>query len=373
MIGYDSVMRGRIDSQFPMFSVIPIESWIEEKHPLRPILDMVDKVLSEMSPDFDAIYAKVGRPSIPPEQLLKALLLQVLYTIRSEGQLLEHLRFNLLYRWFVGLAPDSRIWDESVFTKNRDRLLAGKIAQKFFEQVLEQARKKGLTSNQHFTVDGTLVQAWASFKSFEPKEEQKDEKSDRDNDGFGSGGDRGNPSVDFRGEKRSNETHESKTDSECRLYRKSKGSEAKLSYMGHVMMENRNGLAVDAKLTEAKGTAERDAAHAMALDLPGKHRKTLGADKGYDAAEHVEDLRLAGVTPHIAAKETTSLDARTTRHAGYEVSQRKRKLVEEIFGWLKTVGPMRRPHLRGRQKLEWWFTFSVAVYNLVRIRNLCVV
>jgi transposase len=366
-------MRGRIDSQVPMFSYIPIDSWVEERHPLRPILDMVDRVLAEMSPDIDVIYAKVGRPSIPPEQLLKALLLQVLYTIRSEGQLLEHLRFNLLYRWFVGLAPDSRIWDESVFTKNRDRLLSGKVAARFFEQVIEQARERGLTSNQHFTVDGTLVQAWANFKSFEPKgdkDEIKNGGSD-DHDGFGSGGDAGNPAVDFRGQKRSNATHESKTDAESRLYKKSRGSEAKLSYMGHVMMENRNGIAVDARLTKATGTAERAAAHEMALDLPGKHRKTLGADKGYDSADHIEDLRAAGVTPHIATKETSKLDARTTRHPGYEVSKRKRKLVEEIFGWLKTIGPMRRPHLRGRKKLEWWFTFSVAVYNLVRIRNLC--
>lgn len=352
-----------------MFSYIPLDSWVKERHPLRPVLEMVDTVLAEISSDFDAIYAKAGRPSVPPEQLLKALLLQVLYTIRSEALLLEHLRFNLLYRWFVGLAPDSRIWDESVFTKNRDRLLSGKIAQKFFERVLDQARAKGLTSDKHFTVDGTLVQAWASFKSFEPKD--KTEKKDGDNDGFGSGGDAGNPAVDFRGEKRSNETHESKTDAESRLYRKSSKSEAKLSFMGHVMMENRNRLAVDAKLTAATGTAEREAAHEMALDLPGKHRKTLGADKGYDVAEPVEDIRAAGVTPHVATKDTTTLDARTTRHPGYEVSQRKRKLAEEIFGWLKTVGPMRRPHLRSRKKLEWWFIFSVAVYNLVRIRNLC--
>ena len=377
-------MRGRTSQQMPMFSYIPMDSWVQENHPLRPILEMVDRVLLGLSPEFDAIYSKTGRPSIPPEQLLKALLLQVLFTIRSEGQLLEHLRFNLLYRWFVGLAPGDRIWDETVFTKNRERLLSTKIAIRFFELVLEQAKELGLVSNQHFTVDGSMVHAWASFKSFQPKEDQppsmgkKEEASPPEkkgppppkNDDFGSGGDAGNPAVDFRGERRSNETHESKTDPESRLYKKSKGSEAKLAYLGHVMMENRNGLAVDVRLTEANGTAERDAAHDMALDLPGSHRKTLGADKGYDVAEHVEDIRLAGVTPHIARKNTSVLDMRTTRHPGYDVSQRKRKLVEEIFGWLKTVGPMRRPHLRGKKKLSSWFAFSVAVYNLVRIRNL---
>jgi len=217
----------------------------------------------------------------------------------------------------------------------------------------------------------------ASFKSFEPKEketpgaEDSEKRTGRDHDDFGSGGDAGNPAVDFRGEKRSNDTHQSKTDPESRLYKKSKGSEAKLAFMGHVMMENRNGLAVDIRLTQATGTAEREAAHEMALDLAGKHLKTLGADKGYDVAEHIEDIRLAGLTPHIAAKEKSALDDRTLRHPGYEVSQRKRKLVEEIFGWLKTVGPMRRPHFRGRRRLEWWFAFSVAAYNLVRIRNLC--
>ena len=341
-------------------------------------MELVDQTMIELSPEFDAIYAKTGRPSIPPEQLLKALLLQVLFTLRSEGQLLEHLRFNLLYRWFVGLAPGDRIWDETVFSKNRELLLVGKIASKFFELVLKQADEKGLTSNQHFTVDGTLVQAWASFKSFLPKEDlnteitpsESDKKDKPKDDDFGSGGDPGNPGVDFRGEKRSNKTHESQTDPESRLYKKSKGSEAKLAYLGHVMMENRNGLAVDVRLTQASGTAEREASHDMALDLPGTHTKTLGADKGYDVADHIEDIRLAGVTPHFARKETSILDERTTRHAGYEVSQRKRKLVEEIFGWLKTVGPMRRPHLRGRKKMEWWFTFSLAVYNLVRIRNL---
>lgn len=380
-------MRGRTNQQMPMFSYIPIDSWVDDDHPLRTILEIVDRVLVKLSPEFDAIYAKTGRPSIPPEQLLKALLLQVLFTLRSEGQLLEHLRFNLLYRWFVGLAPGDRIWDETVFSKNRERLLAGKIANKFFELVLSEAKARDLTSNQHFTVDGTILHAWASFKSFQPKEEEvvadnsvsespktsQPEKEDPPkNDDFGSGGDPGNPAVDFRGEKRSNKTHESTTDSESRLYKKSKGSEAKLAYLGHVMMENRNGLVVDVRVTQANGTAERDAAHEMALDLPGSHAKTLGADKGYDVADHIEDIRLAGMTPHFAKKATSALDERTTRHPGYDVSQRKRKLVEEIFGWGKTVGPLRRPHFRGRKRMEWWFTFTMAAYNLVRIRNLSV-
>jgi transposase len=378
-------MRGRTSQQMPMFSYIPIDSWVTEKHPLRPIQEMVDRVLLELSPHFDAIYSGTGRPSIPPEQLLKALLLQVLFTIRSEAQLLEHLRFNLLYRWFVGLAPDDRIWDETVFTKNRERLLSGKISFRFFELVLDQAKEQGLISDDHFTVDGTMVHAWASFKSFQPKEElnpsstkeeepapkkEKENPPPPKNDDFGSGGDASNPGVDFRGQRRTNETHQSTTDPESRLFKKSKGSEAKLAFLGHVMMENRHGLAVDTRLTDANGTAERDAAYEMALDLPGSHQKTLGADKGYDAAEHIEDIRSAGVTPHIACKSNSALDERTTRHPGYAVSQRKRKLVEEIFGWLKTVGLMRRPHLRGKKKLASWFAFSVAVYNLVRIRNL---
>lgn len=359
-------MRGRTDQQISMFSVIPVDSWIEESHPIRAMAGLVNPILDGMSSDFDAIYARTGRPSIPPEQLLKALLLQVLYTIRSEGQLLEHLRFNLMYRWFVGLAPDSRIWDETVFSKNRDRLLNGEIAQKFFKKVLEKAEIEKLVSHQHFTVDGTQIQAWASHKSFRPK---GDEHGGDDNSGSG------NPSVDFHGEKRTNETHESKTDAESRLYKKSKGSESKLSYMGHALMENKNGIVVDARVTEANGTAERDAAMGMAIHLPGEHRKTMGADKNYDTKDFVEVMSNAlNVTPHVAQnlerRGGSAIDGRTTRHPGYAVSQRKRKLVEEVFGWLKTVGPMRRPHFRGRKRMDWWFRFSVAVYNLVRIRNL---
>jgi len=360
-------MRGRTNQQIQMFSVIPIDSWIEDKHPLRAMAALVEPILESLSRDFDAIYSTTGRPSIPPEQLLKALLLQVLYTLRSEGQLLEHLRFNLLYRWFVGLAPDERIWDETVFSKNRDRLLNGEIAAKFFQKVLEVAKVEDLVSSDHFTVDGTQIHAWASHKSFQPKD-QDDKRS-------GDGGDSGNPSIDFHGEKRTNDTHESKTDPESRLYKKSQGAESKLSYLGHALMENRNGLVVDARVTEANGTAERDAAMAMAMKVSNEHRrKTLGADKGYDTKDFVAVMGALNVTAHVAQNTArrggSAIDERTTRHEGYDVSQRKRKLVEEIFGWLKTVGPMRRPHFRGRNRMEWWFQFSAAIYNLVRIRNL---
>ena len=359
-------MRGRTNQQVPLFSVIPIDSWIEETHPLRGIAIRVEPILKALSRDFDAIYSSTGRPSIPPEQLLKALLLQVLYTIRSEAQLLEHLRFNLLYRWFVGLAPDSHIWDETVFSKNRDRLLNGAIASKFFQKVLEMAEAEGLVSNDHFSVDGTQIQAWASQKSFQPKDEDKKSGGGTD--------DPGNPSIDFHGEKRMNETHESKTDPESRLYKKSKGAESKLSYLGHALMENRNGLVVDAQVTHADGTAERDSAMGMAMRISTEHRKTMGADKAYDTKDFVDVLGVLNVTPHVAQNTKrrggSAIDERTTRHAGYEVSQKKRKLIEEIFGWLKTVGPMRRPHFRGLKRMSWWFKFSVAVYNLLRIRNL---
>jgi transposase len=363
-------MRGRTEKQIPMFSVIPVDSWIEETHPLRAMAELVDPILEEMSGDFDAIYSSTGRPSIPPEQLLKSLLLQVLYTLRSECQLLEHLRFNLLYRWFVGLAPDSRIWDETVYSKNRERLLNGDVAQKFFKKVLDKAETESLISNQHFSVDGTQIHAWASHKSFQSKDnpvaEEKKPGNDKD--------DPGNPTVDFHGEKRTNETHQSTTDPESRIYKKSKGSEAKLSFLGHALMENRNGLVVDARVTEANGTAERDAAIGMVFALPGEHHKTVGGDKNYDTKDFVEMMGNLNTTPHVAQntgrRGGSAIDERTTRHAGYKVSQQKRKLIEEVFGWLKTVGPIRRPHLRGLKKLGWWFKFSVAVYNLVRIRNL---
>jgi transposase len=356
-------MRGYVEKQIPMFSVIQIDPKIRKNHPLRPIAELVDAILEALSPDFDRIYAKTGRPSIPPEHLLKALLIQILYTIRSEAQLLEHLEFNLLYRWFVGLAPDADIWDETVFSKNRERLLDGDIAQKFFKKVVELAESRGLLSHDHFTVDGTQLHAWASHKSFRPK----GENDSPDNN------DSGNRSVDFHGQRRTNATHESTTDPESRLYRKSNGAESKLSYLGHALMENRNGLVVNARVTRANGTAERDVVPGFVVQLDGEGRKTVGGDKGYDTKDFVATMRQMNVTPHVAqntSSRSSAIDDRTARHLGYELSQRKRKLIEQSFGWMKTVGPMRRPHRRGLRQMEWWFRFSAAAYNLVRIRNL---
>ncbi len=355
-------MRGDDRKQDDMFSYISPEQRIPQDHPLRGIRKMVDEILRELSPEFSRLYAKTGRPSIAPEKLLRALLLQVLYTVRSERQLVEQLDYNLLFRWFVGLSMDDPIWDVSVFTKNRERLLSGEIDRLFFEQVLEQARKKDLLSAEHFTVDGTLVDAWAGHKSFRRKGQKSTTPPE----------DPRNPTVDFTGEKRSNKTHQSTTDPESRLYRKSFGTESKLCYAGHILMENRNGLAVDVRLNRATGRAEREAALLMAAQLPGKHRVTLGADKAYDVRSFVEPLREMKITPHIAGKNVSysSIDGRTTRHPGYEVSQRKRKRVEEIFGWMKTVGLMRKTRHRGVARVEWMFRFSAAAYNLIRMRKL---
>ena len=359
-------MRGHETNQVELFSYIPLESRIPENHHLRPLRELVDAVLARLSKEFDAIYSHTGRPSIPPEMLLRALLLQVVFTIRSEGQLIEHLRFNLLYRWFVGLGPDDQVWDESVFSKNRDRLLEAEISRAFFQEVLKEADSRSLLSKDHFTVDGTLIEAWAGHKTFQSIEAGamgKNAPSD----------DPGNPTINFHGEKRTNQTHESQTDWQAHLYRKSRGSESKLCYLGHVLMENRNGLAVDAQLTPANGRAERAAAQTMIERLPARaKRRTLGADKGYDAREFLENIQALGVTPHVARQlhRSSGIDGRTTRHDGYEISQRKRKRVEEIFGWLKTVGLMRKTHFRGADRVGWMFTFSLAAYNLIRIRNL---
>jgi len=323
---------------------------------------MVNEVLKEMSRDFSRLYSSHGRPSIPPEKLLRALLLQVLYSIRSERMLMEQLDYNLLFRWFVGLNMDDRVWNPTTFTKNRDRLLKGQIATTFFEKIVDRARSASLLSDEHFTVDGTLVEAWAGHKSFRPK----GAKAGKDTD------DPGNPTVDFRGQKRSNKTHESTTDPDARLYRKSFGTESKLCFAAHVLMDNRHGLAVDARLTEANPRSEWEAGLEMVGDLPGLQRLTVGGDKGYDTREFVEGLRVMHVTPHVAAKKVgwSAVDGRTTRHPGYEISQRKRKRVEEIFGWLKTVGIMRKTRHRGRPRVGWVVTFTLAAYNLVRIRNL---
>lgn len=365
-------MRGETKHQDWLFSYVPIEQRIPKSHPLRAMRERVDAILKLMSPDFDRIYSAVGRPSIPPEYLLKSLLLQVLYTIRSEHMLLEQIDYNLLFRWFIGLGADDQIWEETVFSKNRQRLLDGEIADRFFTEVVAEAERKGLVSKEHFTVDGTMIEAWAGLKSFQKKQDKKAKKKDDDTDQPSSR----NPEVNFHGEKRTNDTHESKTDPEARLYRKSQNQGAELAYLGHVTMENRNGLAVDHRLTQATGTAERDAAVEMAMGLAfGKGRKTLGADKGYDTREHVDNLQNLNVTPHVAQnikrRGGSAIDGRTTRHIGYEISQRIRKRVEEIFGWLKSVGPMRQTHFRGQAKVAWMFAFSLGVYNLVRINNLC--
>jgi len=356
-------MRGFDEQPKHLFSYISIEQRVPATHPLRPIREMTDRVLATLSPQFTKLYAKIGRPSIPPEKLLRALLLQVLYTVRSERLLMEQLEYNLLFRWFVGLEIDDPVWDVTVFTKNRDRLLAGNVAATFFHAVRAEAEARQLTSDDHFTVDGTLLEAWASLKSFKKVADADPPPPD----------DPGNPTVNFHGETRTNATHTSTTDPDARLARKGRGKEAKLSYTGHIMMENRNGLAVDVAVLPATGTAEREAAIEMVADLPDTGRITLGGDKNYDTQDFVAQLRQLEVTPHVAQNDTnrrSAIDGRTTHHAGYGISQQKRKRIEEIFGWLKTVGGLRKLRHRGHERVTWMFTFAVAVYNLVRIRNL---
>lgn len=377
-------MRGIEPQQSAMFSYVSLEERIPSDHPIRPIRAMVDRALVTLSPTFDAIYADHGRPSIPPEQLLRALLLQVLYTVRSERQLIEQLDYNLLFRWFVGLGIDDTVWVPTVFTKNRDRLLEGDVAQQFFAAVLGEAKAAGLLSSEHFTVDGTLIQAWAGQKSFQrdptkpgggeddrprpavPKHRRKFLPADDD---------RRNPTVSFHGERRANATHTSTTDPDARLTKKATGHEAKLGFHGHLLTENRSGLAVGAVVTVASGTAERERAITLVRDTPYRQERiTVGGDKGYDTQQCIAALRAAGATPHVAQNDTathpTALDGRTTRHAGYAVSQRKRKRIEEIFGWLKTIGLLRQTRHRGVDRVGWMFTFATAVYNLVRIRTL---
>jgi len=336
---------------------------VRKDHPLRAIRAMVDEVLKQLSPRFDTMYAKVGRPSIPPEQLLRAQLLQMLYSVRSERLLIEEIDCHLLFRWFVGLNADDEVWDATVFTKNRDRLLEADVAKEFLAQVVAQARTKGLTSDEHFTVDGTLLEAWASAKSFQPKDKKPLPPPE----------DPGNPTVDFHGEKRTNQTHESKTDPDALLARKSKGKEAKLSYGGNLLVENRNGLIVASTVWEATGTAERLEALAMLEQVPGTGRVTVAGDKGFDTAEFVRECRNLRVTPHVAqnrAGRRSAIDGRTTRQPGYAISQKKRKRIEECFGWLKTVALLRKLRHRGTLKVDWIFTFACAACNLVRMRNL---
>jgi transposase len=355
-------MRGMDHQQSTMFSYISAERRVPKAHPLRAVRVMVDAALSALGPRFDAIYAAKGRPSIAPEKLLRALLLQVLYTVRSERLLMEQLEYNLLFRWFVGLNLDEPVWDATVFSKNRERLLEGGIAEGFFAAVVGQARGQGLLSDEHFTVDGTLIEAWAGHKSFKRKD-QREAKPPADDDP-------GNPSIDFHGEQRRNDTHQSTTDPEALLARKGPGKEAKLSFAGHVLMENRNGLAVDGCVTPATGRLEVEAGLELVEGIEGWGRVTLGADKGYDQKEFVLQLREHQVTPHIARKPTSIIDMRTTRHPGYAISQQKRKRIEEIYGWLKTVAGLRKTRHRGLAKVGWMFTFALAAYNLVRMRNL---
>jgi len=351
-------MRGVDEKQEAMFSYISPEKRVPSEHPLRPIREMVDTVLKEMSPRFARLYAPVGRPSIPPERLPRALLLQIFYAVRSERLLMEELDYNLLFRWFVGMEMDERVWDHAVFSKNRERLLNEEMAEAFFQRVLKIAQP--YLSDEHFTVDGTLIEAWASHKSFRPKGEKPGQ-------GEGQG------EVNFHGERRSNATPQSTTDPEAWLYKKSEGSEAKLSYLGHARMENRHGLLVDTRLTPADGTAERDAALEMAKEVAGSQRVTWGGDKNSDTRGFVWARRQLRVTPHVAQNTTnraSAIDGRTTHHPGYAISQQKRKRVEQSFAWMKMIGLLRKVKLRGREKIGWLFTFAGAAYNLVRLRRL---
>jgi transposase len=357
-------MRGGDQQQSHMFSYLSPEARVRKDHALRAIRAMMDEALSQLSRQFDSMYARVGRPSIAPEKLLRAQVLQMLYTIRSERLLMEEMDYNLLFRWFVGLNADDEVWDATTFTKNRDRLLEADVAKEFLAVVVEQARGQGLISDEHFTVDGTLLEAWASAKSFKPKEETQGSAPD----------DPGNPTVNFRGEKRSNETHESKSDPEARLARKGAGKESKLSYSGNLLVENRNGLIVDAEVFQANGTAERDAALIMLEQIAGTQPLTVGGDKGFDTRDFVKECRHMRVTPHVAQnlerRGGSAIDGRTTRHPGYAISQNKRKRIEECFGWLKTIALLRKVRHRGVCKVHWIFTLACAAYNLVRMRNL---
>jgi transposase len=343
-----------------MFSYLSPEQRVPAGHPLRRVREITDRLLVELSDLFDQMYSTMGRPSIAPEKLLRALLLQVLYTVRSERMLIEQLDYNLLFRWFVGLNMDDAVWDVTVFTKNRDRLLKADVARKFFDLVVDEARGLDLMSDEHFTVDGTLLEACAGLKSFKSQGSVDTEPPD----------DIGNPTVNFHGEKRSNDTHQSTSDPEALLARKGGGKEAKLSYCGNVLMENRNGLVADVETMQADGTAERDAAVVMIASVPGNDRVTVGADKGYDTKGFVADARALNATPHVARKKHSAVDGKTTRHEGYRISQQKRKRVEEIFGWMKTIGGLRKLRHRGLELVGWMFTFTAAAYNLVRIRNL---
>jgi transposase len=356
-------MRGSDAVSGKLFSYVDLEKRVPADHPLRVMREVVNATLAAMSAEFDALYSPFGRESIPPERLLRALLLQAFHTIRSERQLVERRDFDLLFRWFVGLGVDDPVWDATTFTKNRDRLLGGEIATKFLAAVLAQPKVKALLSDEHFSVDGTLLEAWASTKSFRPR------------DGSGPPPDPGrNGKQDFHGQKRSNQTHASTTDPDARLYRKGRGKEAKLCFMGHALMENRNGLIVGATATRASGHAERLAAqHLIAPHADRPQRVTVGADKGFDTQDFVAEMREINVTPHVAQNDNgrrSAIDGRTTRHPGYAVSLRIRKRIEEAFGWAKTVAGLRKARHRGLPKIDWQFTFAMAAYNLIRLPKL---
>jgi transposase len=351
-------MRGNDLQTSHLFSYLSPEQRVPADHPLRPIRTMTDVTMRRLSPKFEALYATTGRPSVPPEHLLRALLLQVVYSVRSERLLMEQLQYNLLFRWFVGLDMDDPVWTPTAFSKNRDRLLDGDIARAFFEDIVPQARGQRLLSDEHFTVDGTLLEAWAGQKSFRRKGQRPSPPDDP-----------GNPTADFHGQRRLNDTHESTSDPDARLFKNGKGKEAKLAYLGELLMDNREGLIVDACVVPATGTGEREAATGLIAALP-EGQVTVGADKLYDTRGFVDTMRDLGVTPHVAQKETSAIDRRTTRHAGYAISQRLRKRIEEIFGWMKTVGGLRKLRHRGGALVNWQFLFTAAVYNLVRLRNL---
>ena len=356
-------MRGADVEQGRLFSVVSLESRVPADHPLRRIRPLLEETLEALDRTFEAIYADGGRPSIPPERLIRASLLQVLYSIRSERQLIEQLDYNLLFRWFVGLAVDDPVWDHSTFSKNRQRLIESGVARKIMKRLLKRARRERLLSSEHFSVDGTLLEAWAAIKSMRRRDGQDEPPP--------SGR---NPSVDFHGQRRSNETHVSPVDPQARLARKANAHPAKLSYQGHLLMEHRSGLVVDVEVTTASGTAERDAALRMLDRQRETGRRTLAGDKGYDVADFVSELRERNITPHVAqnlkALGGSAIDARTTRHAGYRISQRIRKRIEECIGWGKQDRPLRRPKLRGRAKVGWLMELSMIGYNMVRMSNL---
>lgn len=356
-------MRGFEQQSDALFVYVSPESFVPKEHPLRPIRHMVDTALENLSPVFSQMYSHTGRPSVPPEQMLKAMLLQVLYSIPSNVKLVEQIHFSILFRWFLGLGLDEPVWDDSSFSKNQERLIETDIAAQFLAEILEQAKSKKLLSKDHFSVDGTLIQAWASIKSFKPRNDDHEPPAGK------------NPTRDFRGEKLVNETHASTTDPEARLYRKSSTHEARMSFAAHLLTENRHGLVMVSTVTEADGFAERDAAKEMLGRVANRKRRiTVGADKNYDTKGFISAARELKVTPHVAQNTErnggSAIDGRTTRHSGYAVSQQFRKRIEEVFGWLKTTGQFRQTRYRGVTKINWYFTLAVTAYNLVRMRNL---